>query len=172
MRKGSIFYPMTDIYKTNSFGGEHFGEGISNIPQPFVDLFELDACSTSINNPYCRAVHIILPLMRRKFEREKLLSWFGFIAHITPGFKMLLQQRDARALLLMAYWFAKVQRSMWFLERRAVIEGRSICLFLERYHADDSRIQALLQVPRSLLWSQEQSGSGMESAPGGNWCTL
>jgi hypothetical protein len=60
-----------------------------------------------------------------------------------------LEAKDHRALLLLAYWFAKVcNTSVWWLDRRATLECQAICLYLERY-STDVVVHDLLEFPRA-----------------------
>lgn len=70
------------------------------------------------------------------------------MSHMDDEFKTLLRGRDPRALLLVAYFYAKVWRSTWWMERRAVLECEAICLYLERNHADNKLLQEMLMVPK------------------------
>lgn len=68
----------------------------------------------------------------------------GFIRHVNPDYKTLLENKDPVALLLLALWYSSVEKAVWWIERRAAVEGRAICLYLERYHGDESAIMEIL----------------------------
>jgi hypothetical protein len=63
-----------------------------------------------------------------------------------PHFKGLLERKDPRALLLLAYWYAKVSGSLWWMTRLAKLECQATCLYLERHYARETAIQELLTV--------------------------
>jgi hypothetical protein len=88
---------------------------------------------------------------------------FGFLYMISvmrPDFKYLLEQKEPRALLLMAWWFAKVSRlGLWWLERRSRLEGLSICLYLEKAFPEDVEMMRMLEYPRSIFKAAVPGGA-------------
>jgi hypothetical protein len=87
------------------------GPGLNYFHSEFIKLYELDTFSTDAENPY-RAVatslavslHIdsILPI---------ILGFLSFIGNMRPEYKRLLEKKDPRALLLLAYWYARSANS-------------------------------------------------------------
>lgn len=132
--------------------------GIEKIPDEFVQLYELDETSTEDTSPYYMAVRKIVSLLAIDCDRASLIPYLNFVSHLQPEFKILLRQKDPRALLLMAYWYARVGRAVWWLERRTLLEGQATCLYLERYHADEKGIHDLLKVPKIKLGLLADSG--------------
>jgi hypothetical protein len=72
------------------------------------------------------------------------IPFFSFMSHMQPKFRMLLELKDSRALLLLACWYAKICHSQWWVARRALLECQTTCLYLERHHAGETAIQELL----------------------------
>ncbi len=122
-------------------------KGTEGVPAAFVELCGLDAESDE-NNPYFLAVHTLARLLPLQCDRTKFLTFLCFVTHLHRDFKLLLAGKDPRALVLLAYWYAKVCRGVWWIERRAVIECQAICLFLERFHGDDEKVMGMLGFPR------------------------
>jgi hypothetical protein len=121
------------------------------IPRQFAALCGLREETTETNqeeNPYYVVLRALAPLLTIECTRQTILPFLSFIGHLPAEFKRLLEERDARALLLLAYWYAKVGNAVWWLERRAVLEGRAICVYLERYHGDEGALMELLAYPR------------------------
>jgi len=121
----------------------------------FVDMFGLGPTSTSgnnnNNNPYYKAAMALARLLHVPCDRNNVVEFFGFIVNINPDLKRLLDQKDAKALLLVVHWYAKLYRAQWWLHRRGMIEGHAICLYLDRHHGGDAKLQRLLRWPKAEL---------------------
>ena len=135
---------------------ESTGSGTEYFPSPKSGteffpsaLYGLNDSSTSENNPYLTAIHALAPLLLVNSEQPNIPQFFAFIEHMQPKFKRLVEQKDARALVLMAYWYAKVCHALWWVTQRAMLECQATCLYLERYHAGDTAILQLLQFPKT-----------------------
>ena len=125
--------------------------GVEGLPGKLLALCEVDEYSTADSNPYLSALQGLAPAMAVESVRSNLLVLLGFIGKIHDDFQELLKKRDPRALLLMAYWYSKIKGTMWWLDRRSILEGAAICIYLERYHADESEILELLSYPKMRL---------------------
>ena len=69
-----------------------------------------------------------------------------------PDYKQMLIDKEPRALLLLAWWFAQVSKlDLWWLTRRSFLEGQAICVYLERHYPNDGDVERLLEYPRSLF---------------------
>jgi len=148
LRPDSIFHSLTGDYQVHFVHLVATRSGIGGIPSAFIQLYGLDNWSTADNNPYYAAVYTLASLFPIKCDQSTIGQFLSFIIHMKPDFKRLLEQKDPRALLLLAYWYAMVCHSMWWLTRRATLECQATCLYLERYHAGEIAIQELLQVPK------------------------
>jgi hypothetical protein len=148
MRPDSIFHILADDSKVDFVLLVATRSGIEGIPSAFIQLYGLDNWSTADNNPYYAAVQTLFSLLPIKCDQSTMATFLTFITHMKPDFKRLLEQKDPHALLLLAYWYAMVCRSVWWITRRATLECQATCLYLERYHADKIAIQELLQVPK------------------------
>ncbi|KAK4905826.1 hypothetical protein LTR49_024917 [Elasticomyces elasticus] len=124
-------------------------QGIAGLPPAFVDLCGLDSASTAQNNRY----HVILrhlgPLLRSKPTDEHFVKCIAFGARTFLEFRLLLEQKDPKALLLISYWFALLgQLDQWWSRARV----KSECLAITDYLSTvpDTRIHALLFYPASF----------------------
>ncbi|KAE8448854.1 hypothetical protein EG329_008856 [Mollisiaceae sp. DMI_Dod_QoI] len=122
--------------------------GTEGIPPKFVELLQLDDWVSAKTSPYYTSIHILVPLLPIPCERASIIRFLAFIGHMQEDFKDLLRARDPRALLLLAYWYAKVWKSVWWIERRAVLECEAICRYLDRRHEKDTVLQELLLFPK------------------------
>ena len=126
--------------------------GLEALPAEFIQLCGLDASSTSDNNPYHDVASALAKSLHSDCKLTTILSFLSFIGSMLPEFKRLLKRKDPCALLLLAYWFAKMcQFPQWWIIGRAALEGQAICMYLQRYHGNDSDVQNLLQFPRMLF---------------------
>lgn len=148
LRPDSVFHILADDFETSSLASAATTSSIEGIPPAFIQLYSLDNSSTADNSPYYAAVHGLAPLLRIECNQSTIGRFLLFMSHMQPDFRRLLEQKDSRALLLLAYWYAKASHSVWWIERRARLECQAICLYLERYHAGETAVQELLQFPK------------------------
>lgn len=125
--------------------------GLEALPPEFIQLCGLDATSTSDNNPYHAVASDLAKSLHSGCQLTTILSFLSFIMSMPPEYKSLLKQKDPCALLLLAYWFAKMcQYRHWWILGRAALEGQAICIYLQRYYGDEPDIQSLLHFPRMM----------------------
>ena len=151
MRPDSVFHFMVSENKRDhSFAltSKAVVTGLEGFPAGFIQLYGLDESSTEENNPYHAAVHALAPLLHIECNQSTTAIFLMIIPYMGLKFKTLLAMKDPRALLWLAYWYAKVCDSVWWISRRALLECQAICLYLERYHAEEVTIQELLEFPR------------------------
>lgn len=87
-----------------------------------------------------------------------VLGFLMLISAMRPDFKELLIQKEPRALLLLAWFFAKVnQLDLWWLSRRSLLEGQAICIYLEEMYPNDGDMVKLLEYPKSVFAAQVAS---------------
>ena len=153
MRTGGRFRRMAEEQKRHhEFAAITLAKlGIDDLPGRLLTLCEVDKLSTVDSNRYFLALQGLGPVMAVESTRANLLILLQFIAIMSDDFQGLLKDRDPRALLLFAFWYAKIKGAMWWLDRRSVLEGQAICMYLERYHANETEILDLLSYPKSQL---------------------
>lgn len=147
LRHKSIFHTIADKDKTGHPASAVITSRIFGIPFTFNQLCGLNDLSTAYNNPYYTAVHALAPLLDIECDQSTIGRFLSFVNYMQPEFQGLLERKDPRALLLLAYWYAKVCHSLWWIARRAKLECQAICLYLERYHRNIATHE-LLQFPR------------------------
>ena len=65
---------------------------------------------------------------------------------MNPAFNVLVREKDPVALLILAYWFAKISDiDFWWLGTRARSECYAICSYLDGW--PNERFQPLLHYP-------------------------
>ena len=151
LRPDSVFNALGEEFDDTYYSNEMFTSGIDGIPTLFVQLYELDTNSSAKTSPYHVAVRVIANTLDVEGIQENIVKFFKFASHMQPEFMNLIATKDSRALLLVAYWYAKIRNAIWWVYRRATLEGQAICLYLERWYPEDIAIQDLLQIPKRLL---------------------
>lgn len=131
---------------------------LEKISPAFRDLFELDIFPLESNPYYMPALCISMMLELDCQELTGPIFW-SHIANLHYDFGKLVIKKDARALLLMAYWYGMICKAKWWTRRRALLEGQSTCCYLERNFAHDRAIQELLEVPKGSLFKYEEGDS-------------
>lgn len=116
-------------------GAERIGHLEAHLPDGFVELYDLRGTPPE-ENPYWTAAEALAScwgVPAGPSSREAVVPFLGFITTLDARFRRLMEQRDERAMLMLAYWYARVcDRRFWWMWRRAVLETRAICEFLER----------------------------------------
>lgn len=143
VRPGGLFHPMADTYA--AVATPLPSKGIAGVPAALVELCNLDSMACVENTPYFAAVHAIAQVRAANGKTSLKTRALAFMGHMQPAFKVLLHAKDPVALALLASWYTKAWTAAWWIERRAVVECASICLFLRRWHATDCRIQRFLR---------------------------
>lgn len=148
-RAESCFRPHIEELTVTSNATDQTGLSIEKLPPQLRDLCDVKIVSNPENNPYLRAIQILATLQDIECNQANYLSFFAFVTDMYPGFKDFLNSKDSRALLLMAFWYAKVSHYQWWIAHRATMECRAICIYLEKHYADETSIQDLLQFPKT-----------------------
>lgn len=152
-----------DIYEKFTYTQGRRGTSIAGawansvLPATFPQAFDLTTMPPD-SNPYYAAVAALEETYAVDLDRDSddqvLPLVHKFVAVMEPRFRDLLEQKDGRALLLLAHWYAKVcHRRLWWLWRRAWMEGLAICYLLER-RWDERRhalLRELLERPKTMI---------------------
>lgn len=108
-------------------------------------------------HPYQRQAILVGQLMPLECTRKNVLSFLSFITHIEGDFAQALVQRDAKAMLLLGVWYAKMCRyRQWWTMRRVVLEGQAVVMYLQQHH------QGFVQGVGKHLYGFVRSGTGLE----------
>lgn len=145
-RDDSIFRGMKQTF--SQFMEKPPARELHELQDEFVDLCHLRSLSDPQKSPYYYAISTLAGLRYLKCNRASVPFWLKFIGFMEPEFRKLLERKDPRALTLIAHWYAPLCGSVWWIARRAQIECRSICLYLQIYHSRDKRIENLMEGPR------------------------
>ncbi|KAF6804628.1 C6 finger domain-containing protein [Colletotrichum musicola] len=136
-------------------GAERVAYLETHLPDGFVELYDLRE-TTPEENPYWTATEALASCWGVPTDpnpREAVVPFLGFITRLNPRFRTLLERRDERAMLMLAYWYARVcDRRFWWMWRRAVLETRAICEFLARRWRGRWEV-ALIALPRTMAAS-------------------
>ncbi|EXJ85747.1 hypothetical protein A1O1_06115 [Capronia coronata CBS 617.96] len=169
LREDSVWRGLGRLYARNTFA---MSKSPKQRPSVFghlcgdddaVESEESDGASSPVSmpfNPYRKTALILTELLDLDCDDSTWNKFLAFIAQVDPCYKVLLQAKDPWAMLMLAYWFVKICRAPWWIATRAIIQGQAICLYLERYHADDARLQEAIQYPRKELDLAQREGYG------------
>ena len=143
----------------------------SPVPPAFIRLFGLSRASPGVDHAPYRdaAVEVARALYTDRPPLITMLSFVHFLRTMTPRFKRLLLDRDPRALLLLACWYGTARPlGVWWMARRAWLEGAAIGLYLERYWSEVDDIHTILASLRQCGPERESrvSREGGSSSPG------
>lgn len=149
LKDDSVFWSLSPDY---TFPDISFtGSELDALPPVFIKLYTLGPTSTAENNPYHAPASALAQVLDLECNYATILKFMTFVGRMCPAFKQLIEPKDPRALLLVAYWYAKVCRSQhWLLWQRTMVECQAICIYLERYHSRDTSVQELLQFPKTM----------------------
>jgi len=124
---------------------------VDTLPAEFVKLYNLGPELDASTNSYHKAVLTLAHLFDMECNHSTILHFLSFISNLDPNYRRKLEEKDPRALLLLAYWFAKLcPYRQWWVWQRAVLECQAICMYLDKYHGHDSVMQKLLQYPKDV----------------------
>ncbi|EXJ59710.1 hypothetical protein A1O7_03856 [Cladophialophora yegresii CBS 114405] len=158
LRAESLWQEVGRIYDRDHTLATELSE---HVPSIFAHLFSNDLSSQSAAaNPCYKTSRALLPLLELECNDSTWLQFLEFLCHLDPPYKLLLQQRDPWALLILCYWYMKVCRGAWWVSSRCILQGQAICLYLERYHSTDAAIQAALKQPRLEFEAAQMDGWG------------
>ncbi|TVY69038.1 Sterol uptake control protein [Lachnellula suecica] len=150
LRPDSAFHALaTELLRDGMYTEAIFD--IQDLPFAFFSLYGLDENTTDGNNPYYSTIRSLSPLLHMECNHTTIAKYLGLMGHLTKELKDLLKEKDPRALLLLAFWFGKLSHGVWWVARRASLEGQAICIYLEKYHPHETAIMELLQVPKMEL---------------------
>lgn len=146
LRSDSIFHGLADEY--TMLMTKPALCRVDDIPQGFVHLCGLNEPLASQCNPYFSAVSLLAQLWHVACTPATMTRYLKFLGFMDSRFRSLLHRKDARALLILAYWYAPMCESLWWIAARARLECQAICIYLERYHGREMDIQNMLTLPK------------------------
>lgn len=118
-------------------------------PWPHVDdrimnIFNITSLSDEKNNAYYRPVLILSMCPNVRLTHENALKFLYIMAGITPEFFGLLEVKDLRAVFIMGWWYVLLSTGdMWWMSRRARIEGQAVRIWLRRQQGGEELARLL-----------------------------
>ncbi|KAK9243086.1 hypothetical protein V1506DRAFT_508829 [Lipomyces tetrasporus] len=119
-------------------------KGTDGASVELVQLCGLDESSTQENNPYFTVVHSLSRLLEVPKGEASQGRVMMVSSHMHNEFGTCLEKKDPVALLLLGLWYTRARESKWWIDLRTRYELPAICTYLQRYHRDNSAIQALI----------------------------
>ncbi|KAI5358760.1 putative zn(2)-C6 fungal-type DNA-binding domain-containing protein [Septoria linicola] len=158
LREGSAFRPALELEEKKDEVSYHRAiDPNLDLLFPYVTkLYNLEtpANDDSPHDPYREAASIITRLLPIDATHSTIMWFLSFLGHMDPEYRRLLEAKDPAALLLLAWWYAKlIPYSVWWLTRRAMLECQAICLYLDQTLEADHDIRKLLEYPKSVCFS-------------------
>jgi hypothetical protein len=142
LRPKSVFRPMSETFFRMRTPVP--ATGIEGVSVELVQLCGLDESSTGENNAYFTVAHCLSRLLEVPKGEDSLGKVLRISSHMQNEFASCLEKKDPVALLLICLWYTRARGSKWWLDLRARYELPAICMYLQRYHGDNSAIQALI----------------------------
>ncbi|KLJ06775.1 hypothetical protein EMPG_17739 [Blastomyces silverae] len=120
--------------------------GLDGLHRELAELCEINDGSNNENNPYHEPLRSLMPILDMEANPENFMTMATFMGTLKPKFTALLRTREARALLILAFWLGKMceDPSCWVYARMHV-ECVAICMYLE--NDTDPRVLELLEYP-------------------------
>ena len=151
LREDSIFYPHMADFIPGFAALAPSAQSLDTLPRELVELCGINRASpNSDNNPNAPLLNLLthfLPLPCNATTLGRFMSFFGCMS---PSYRLLLAHKDPGALLLLAYWYAKLlDYRQWWLLPRARVECAAICIYLELCHGHEGNIIRLVEFPKT-----------------------
>ncbi|KAF7553659.1 hypothetical protein G7046_g7030 [Stylonectria norvegica] len=158
-RVESVFHPLIADMSSRNVPAGYLPVAPGALPEPFYELCGLTSTSSAETNPYHVAASILAQLMPQTIDDDNLLLFLTFLSQLDQNYRTLLTAKDPAALLLLVWWYAKVVvLPTWWMQRRTIMEGKSLCLYLERSFKDQPEVLGLLNYPRRVIDAVANSG--------------
>ncbi|KAK5449587.1 hypothetical protein LTS15_008662 [Exophiala xenobiotica] len=158
LRRDSVWRPMAEMYEHDFMSSE---KGPGCVLSVFDHLCsERDGSIAALANPYHKSAQYLISLLGLELTDSTWIRFLAFICQVDPPWKELLAAKDPWALLMLAYWFMKICRGAWWASTRAIVQGQAICVYLERYHADDALLQMAIPLPKQEFEAAQSEGLG------------
>ncbi|KAI1608606.1 hypothetical protein EDD37DRAFT_642349 [Exophiala viscosa] len=132
----------------------------TNMISVFDHLCTNSSSPPAVANPYHKTAQFLITLLALELNDTTWMRFLVFICHVDPPFRALIERKDPWALLMLVYWFMKICRGPWWVSTRAILQGQAICIYLERYHADDVLLQKAIPRPKLEFEEAEREGWG------------
>ncbi|KAL3607991.1 hypothetical protein FPOAC2_02982 [Fusarium poae] len=156
-RQDSIFYEL--LVERSSMPDGTREVPPDALPGIFYSVFNLDASSSTSTNPYYTAISLLAQLLPREITDNTVVQFLSFLMQLDPRYRKLLEEKDPRAMVLLAWWYTKAAvHSSWWIQRRSLVEGQAICVYLERYCTHVEGICELVEFPKRVFEMCRRNG--------------
>ncbi|OKL56987.1 hypothetical protein UA08_07955 [Talaromyces atroroseus] len=142
LRPGSVFRSMSETLQQMHQPLPE--KGLDSVLAELVHVCGLSESSSRENNPYFTVAHGLSRLLEKPRGEASQNSALGVASKMHNDFRMCLEKKDPIALLLLCLWYTRARETRWWIDFRARYEIPAICTYLQRYHKDNSAIQALI----------------------------
>jgi hypothetical protein len=144
------------------------------LPGIFYRVFNLDASSSVSTNPYHTAASLLAQLLPREITDDTVIQFLSFLTQLDPRYRKLLEEKDPRAMVLLALWYTKAAaHSSWWMQRRSLVEGQAICIYLERYYLHVEGISEVVEFLKRVFENCRRKGGRAaeerDASVLGNW---
>ncbi|KAH8901617.1 hypothetical protein GQ53DRAFT_707974 [Thozetella sp. PMI_491] len=120
------------------------------LPGEFLELLGLSEKQERSTSPYYTTALAMSDVMGLKCNQKSVRRFVPVLFEMAGEPRHLLERKEPGALLLLAYWHAKIaEYRQWWIWRRAVLECQAICIYLERFHPQLPNLQRMLHFPKS-----------------------
>ena len=140
------YKPLFEIHTNSLLPPITSPPSFDRLPPELLDYFNVFTSPSDNDRLYHPSIRSLARVYATScFFITTILTFWTWCADMTPQFRLLLEQKEPRALLMLAFWWAEIYQTMvWWFVRRARLEGMAICLFLERYCWEDEELMGLV----------------------------
>ena len=151
-REDSAFKEMFDSLRKHPLPDGNARILPGTLPVLFHKVFNVGRDSSPGTNAYHHPCALLAQLLPEEMCDDNFVQFLSFITNMDPVYKALLEMRDGKAMLLLVWWYSKTcAHFSWWMRRRSVVEGRAICVYLEKNFGGDEDIMELLEFPKQVL---------------------
>lgn len=129
--------------------------------QLFIRVMETLDLTAPSKNDISIYYHPVLALSKCpnvKLTQDNALKFLYIMAVITPEFLELLEVKDMKAIFIMGWWYILLKTGdLWWMSRRARIEGQAIRIWLRRQR-DGGKLAELLDDIERHAGRQDEEG--------------
>lgn len=146
-RPDSIFHTLLSTMPTIELS-------MANVPPGFMRMYQLDGLSME-SSPYALPLVVVFAPWDPDRQSSALVFFYTFNTCLRKEFGRLVLDKDPQALLVMACWYSRICTGPWWIRRRAFMEGRATCLYLEKHYPHDGAVHDLLKAPQDNLFKRD-----------------
>ncbi|KAF2625099.1 hypothetical protein BU25DRAFT_450198 [Macroventuria anomochaeta] len=112
-------------------------------------IFGITPLSDENDNAYYHPILALSKCPNIKLTHENALNFLYIMAVITPEFLKLLEAKEMRAVFIMGWWYLLLTTGdLWWMSRRAKIEGQAIRIWLRRQQGGEELADLLDEIER------------------------